>query len=281
MRKIKKHPDESDECIKLLNEILDEYYIPFSLMAKDSREEIRNFYNEILKRTLKINKLKNGTQEKKNECIQLRFDIVSFISFYSSKYIRNKNCLNNFVLLLIIYNIIQFFCPEKKIDYFKSEIKDNNRLIKSINTLIKLNGINLEKIIDKEDLIYPKDIINDLEKSKKTISNMLFKHLRYLSPFINDNQLERDLVRKINNQCSILRKDLDFDVYDETIREDFIIYIAIKSRLNALKFDKESYKHCGVIESEIEKDLKYLKANLTNLNKTLINYEKLVLEGEY
>lgn len=281
MRKIKKQLDVSEEVIKLLNETLEEYYIPFSLMAKSEKEEIKEFYDKVLSKAIKISKIKNGTQEKRNELIQLRFDVVSFISFYSAKYIKNKNSLNNFVLLLIIYETIKFFSAGEKKDYFKEEIKDNPRLLKSINSLININNIHLEKTIDVNDLIYPEDIIKDLEKVKKNLSNMLFKHLRYLSPFINDNQLEKDLINKITYQCQLLKKDLDFDHYDKTIREDFIIYIAIKSRLNSLKFDLDSYSGSGVVEEEIKKDIKYLKTNLTNLNKSLSNYEKLVLEGEY
>ena len=281
MRKIKKQLDVSEEVIKLLNETLEEYYIPFSLMAKSEKEEIKGFYDKILNKTIKISKIKNGTQEKRNELIQLRFDVVSFISFYSAKYIKNKNSLNNFVLLLIVYETIKFFSAGEKKDYFKEEIKDNPRLLKSINSLININNIHLEKKIDVNDLIYPEDIIKDLEKVKKNLSNMLFKHLRYLSPFINDNQLEKDLINKITYQCQLLKKNLDFDHYDKTIREDFIIYIAIKSRLNSLKFDLDSYSGSGVVEEEIKKDIKYLKTNLTNLNKSLSNYEKLVLEGEY
>ena len=97
MRKIKKQLDVSEEVIKLLNETLEEYYIPFSLMAKSEKEEIKEFYDKVLSKAIKISKIKNGTQEKRNELIQLRFDVVSFISFYSAKYIKNKNSLNNFV----------------------------------------------------------------------------------------------------------------------------------------------------------------------------------------
>lgn len=281
MRKIKKQIDKTDEVIELLTTTLDEYFTPFMLMAKSEKPEVKSFYDSILSRAMKISKIKNGTQEKKNELITLRFDTVAFISLYSAKYIKNKNCLNNFVMMLIAYNVIQFFSAGEKVDYFKTEIQENNKLLKSVNNLIRLNWINLEKVVDKDDLIYPEDIIKDLEKVKKNMSNILFKHLRYLSPFINDNQLEKEIVNKIGYQCQLLKKELDFDAYDEAIREDFLMYIAIRSRLNAINFDFDSYSGCGVVDEEIKKDIKYFKTNLTYINKNIKNYEKLVLEGEY
>ena len=183
-------------------------------------------------------------------------------------------------MILNVYDLIRNYASVEK-DEFREDLTENQILLKSINSLSELNNVKIQHLIDVNEVILPKEIIEDFNKIISLLKSSLKKHLLYLFDFINDNQLFKELKNTvIENGQKIVEENKNYNL--EPIKEDYAFYIAIKSRLLGLNFDLNEY----ITEAnndkmeEVKKDLKIFKSNNTKITNLLKRYEKLLLEGE-
>ena len=284
MRKLKKRIDYNQKTFELLEETLGEYFITFSsLMQVKNKSSVSDFCDDCIKRAFNITKMRNNLIEKNRKIIKLKFDIISFITYIGNNFVTNKKSLNNFLLLLNIYDIMRNYAGVKE-DVFRNNFLDNDKLIKSINTLSNIYNIDINKIIDLDEVVLPDEIIEDFKKSISLLNHSLRKHTKYLFDFVNDKQLSNELTENIKKEAIKIAKELeeikDFQV--KQVPEDTTIYIAIKSRLNSIDFIPKEYvvEDDEEIGEKIKNDIKYFKTNNTKILNGLKRYENLLIKGE-
>ena len=281
MKKLKKKYDYNKLAFELLKEILDEYFLTFSSLCNVKNSvKIKDFCDSCISRAYKIVKIKDNYIEKNKRIKALKLDIVSFITYIGNTVVKNKKSLNNFLMILNIYDLIRNYASVEK-DDFRKDLIENQILLKSINSLSELNNVKIQHLIDINEVILPEEITEDFNKIISLLKSSLKKHLIYLFDFVNDNQLFKELKSTvIDNGQKIVEENKNYNL--EPIKEDYAFYIAIKSRLLGLNFDLNEYiteANNDKIE-EVKKDLKTFKSNNTKITNLLKRYEKLLLEGE-
>lgn len=277
MRKLKKKIDYNQEAFNILEEILKEYFNQFAALCQvKNNKKIQTFCDNTIRFAFKIGKTQNLI-EKENLKRKMKIRVVSFLTYINNTYIKNRQSLTNFMMLLNTYDLIRNYAGVIE-DSFRDNL-NNEKLLKSLEILNKMNNVSINGIIDINEVILPNNIVEDFKSITKLLTSSLNKHLQYLLDFVNDNQLYNDLKTKITIKCDDLVKETkDYNI--QSIKEDFSFYLAIKARLLACDFSQEEYKIETKTEEEIKKDLKYFKSNNTKINNLLKEYEKLLLEGE-
>lgn len=281
MKKFKKKYDYNKLSFELLKEILDEYFLTFSSLCNVKNSiKIKDFCDNCINRAYKIVRIKDNYIEKNKRIKALKLDIVSFITYIGNTVVKNKKSLNNFLMILNVYDLIRNYASVEK-DEFRKDLIENQTLLKSINSLSELNNVKIQHLIDTKEVILPNEIVEDFNKIISLLKSSLKKHLIYLFDFVNDNQLFKELKSTvIENGQKIVEENKNYNL--EPIKEDYAFYIAIKSRLLGLNFDLDEY----ITEAnndkmeEVKKDLKIFKSNNTKITNLLKRYEKLLLEGE-
>ena len=240
MKKLKKKYDYNKLAFELLKEILDEYFLTFSSLCNVKNSiKIKDFCDNCISRAYKIVKIKDNYIEKNKRIKALKLDIVSFITYIGNTVVKNKKSLNNFLMILNIYDLIRNYASVEK-DEFREDLIENQILLKSINSLSELNNVKIQHLIDTNEVILPKEIIEDFNKIISFLKSSLKKHLIYLFDFVNDNQLFKELKSTvIENGQKIVEENKNYNL--EPIKEDYAFYIAVKSRLLGLNFDLNEY----------------------------------------
>ena len=189
MKKLKKKYDYNKLAFELLKEILDEYFLTFSSLCNVKNSiKIKDFCDNCISRAYKIVKIKDNYIEKNKRIKALKLDIVSFITYIGNTVVKNKKSLNNFLMILNVYDLIRNYASVEK-DEFREDLIENQILLKSINSLSELNNVKIQHLIDTNEVILPNEIIEDFNKIISLLKSSLNKHLIYLFDFVNDNQL--------------------------------------------------------------------------------------------
>ena len=108
MKKLKKKYDYNKLAFELLKEILDEYFLTFSSLCNVKNSiKIKDFCDSCISRAYKIVKIKDNYIEKNKRIKALKLDIVSFITYIGNTVVKNKKSLNNFLMILNVYDLIR------------------------------------------------------------------------------------------------------------------------------------------------------------------------------